>query len=100
MKTQTVVPFGYAVLAAVCLMVLSSAFLRGGHPPGSGIVNLFVLMLAYPISLYGAVAGWTAHPDAITNPTRQFYIMTGVCLCFAIAVTLELIVKFVLGKSI
>lgn len=100
MKTHTVVPFGYVVLAAICLMVLSSAFLRGGHPPGSGIVNLFVLILAYPISLYGALAGWTAHPGSITNQTRRFYVMTGVCLCFAIAVTLGLVVKFVFGKSI
>lgn len=100
MKTQLVVPFGYAVLAAVCLIVLSSAFLRGGHPPGSGIVNLFVLMLAYPMSLYGVLAGWTAPPEAIANRPRLFYAMTGVCLCFATAVTLGLIVKFVLGKSI
>ena len=100
MKARTVVPCGYAVLAAVCALVMSTVFLRGGHPPGSGIVNLFVLLLAYPISLYGVVVGWKAHPDAIASRAKQVYVMTGVCLCFAVAVTLVLVVKFVLGKSI
>jgi hypothetical protein len=100
MKPQTVVPCGYAVLAAVCVLVMSPAFLRGGHPPGSGIVNLFLLMLAYPLSLYGTVVGWTVRPDAIASRTKQVYVMTGVCLCFAVVVTLVLVVKFVLGKSI
>jgi len=100
MKAQTVVPCGYAVLVAVCVLVLSTAFLRGGHPPGSGIVNLLVLVLAYPTSLYGVFAGWTAPPDAIAARTRLAYVMTGVCLCFAVAVTMGLVVKFVLGKSI
>jgi hypothetical protein len=100
MKARIVVACGYAVLVAVCALVMSTAFLRGGHPPGSGIVNLLVLLLAYPISLYGVVAGWTARPDAIASRTRQVYVMTGVCLCFTVAVTLVLVVKFVLGKSI
>jgi hypothetical protein len=100
MKTHAVVPFGYAVLVAICLMLLSSAYLRGGHPPGSGIVNLLVLMLTYPMSLYGAIVGWTARPEAIAIRTRPFYVMTGVCLCFAVAVTLGLVVRYILGKPI
>lgn len=100
MKPHSIVACGYAVLAAVCVLVMSAAFLRGGHPPGSGIVNLLVLVLAYPVSLYGAIAGWTARPDAMASRAKQVYVMTGVCLCFAVAVTLVFLVKFVLGKSI
>jgi len=100
MKAQTVIPCGYTVLAAVCALVISTAFLRGGHPPGSGIVNLFVLLLAYPISLWGVFVGWKAPLDVIASRTKHVYVMTGVCLCFAVAVTLVLVVKFVLGKSI
>jgi hypothetical protein len=100
MKAQTVVLCGYAVLAAVCVLVMSTALLRGGHPPGSGIVNLFVLILTYPISLYGLVVGWTARPDAIASKAKSVYVMTGVCLSFAVLVTLVLALKFVFGKSI
>ncbi len=100
MKARTVICCGYAVLAAVCALVVSSAFLRGGHPPGSGIVNLFVLLLAYPISLCGSIVGWRASPDAITGRVKHVYVMTGVCMCFAVFVTLVFVVKFVLGKSI
>ena len=100
MKAQAAVLCGYAVLASACALVLSTAFLRGGHPPGSGIVNLVVLALSYPVSLCGVIIGWTAPPDALASRTKHVHIMTGVCLCFAVVVTLMLVVKFVLGRSI
>lgn len=100
MRAMTVIACGYAVLAAVCALVLSTAFLRGGHPPGSGIVNLFVLAVAYPLALLGTIAGLTASLDAIARRGRQVYVMSGVCLCFAVLVTLVFVMKFVFGKSI
>ncbi len=86
------------MLVSVCALVFSTTFLRGGHPPGSDIVNLFVLALAYPVSLYEAIAGWRARPDAIESRAKPVYVMTGVCLCFAVVVTLVFVVKFVPGK--
>jgi hypothetical protein len=88
------------VLISVCLLLLSTAFLRGGHPPGSGIVNLIILAAAYPLALVGSVAGLTLPPSRAPASAKAFYVLTGVCLCFALAVTVAMILKFGFGKPI
>ena len=91
---------GWVVLAAVVAMLLAAAFLRGGHPPGSGIVNLIVLVLVAPLSLGAAVVGLRTAPGAVAGSVKRFYLMTGVSLVFALFASLLFVLKFLLGRSI
>jgi len=100
MKARLVVFCGYAVLVAICLLLLSTALLRGGHPPGFAIVNLAILAAAYPLALFGSAAGLAMPASRAPAQARTFYVMTGTCLCFAVAVTLAMILKFGFGKPI
>jgi hypothetical protein len=100
LKAGIVIASGYVVLAGACAVVLSTAFLRGGHPPGSAYVNLLVFAVAYPVSLAGAVIGLASGRGVPTGQARSFHVMTGVCLCFGIVVTLALVLKSVFGKTI
>ena len=103
MRTRTetwIVGAGYVVLAAVVAVLLSMAFLRGGHPPGSGIVNLIILVVVYPISLYAAVAGLKTRVDAVSGSPKRFFVMVGVSLTFSVFVSLLFVLKFAFGRSI
>lgn len=100
MRAGLVIACGYVVLTGACAVVLSTAFLRSGHPPGSAYVNLLVFAVTYPVSLAGAVIGLVSPPGAPTGKARGFHVMTGVCLCFAVVVTLAVVLKFIFGRPI
>jgi hypothetical protein len=100
-KSEKIVIYsGYVVLSAVVIILFSTAFLRGGHPPGSGIVNLGVLVLVYPLSVYSSVVGLKANAQSIATSPKLFYTMTGVCLSFVVFSTLLFVIKFIFGGSI
>lgn len=95
-----VVSSGYVVLVAIAMILASTAFLRGGHPPGSGIVNLLILVCVYPIAVYGSIAGMRTSIDSAGPSAKVYFIMAGVCLAFALTSTMLLVLKVVLGKAI
>lgn len=99
-KQLLVINSGYAVLAAIFLILASMAFLRGGHPPGYGIVNLFILIIVYPISVYGSIVGLKTTIDSLLVSAKRYFIMVGVCLAFALFSTTLFVFKFVFGKAI
>jgi hypothetical protein len=99
-KQRLVIYSGYAVLASIVLMLLSTAFLGGWHPPGYGIINLAVLLLVYPLSVYGSIVGLRTHPDAVLGYARRYFIAVGIRMTSALCATLLFILKFVLGKPL
>ena len=100
-KNQSwVVYSGYVVLVAIVLMLVSMAFLRGGHPPGYGIVNLLILAFAYPVSLYASISGLRTSVNSLSVPVKTYFIMVGVCSTFALFATILLVLKFIFGKAI
>jgi hypothetical protein len=99
-KQLRVIYFGYSVLAAIFLISVSMAFLRGGHPPGSGIVNLLIIVFAYPLSVYGSIIGLKTSVNSLSVSPKVYFTMVGACVAFAMFSTLLLIFKFIFGKSI
>lgn len=99
-KQWCVVYSGYAVLVAIVLMLAAMAFLRGGHPPGYGIVNLLILVFVYPVSVYGSIVGLKTAIDSVTGSAKVYFIMVGVCSTFALFATILFVLKFVFGKAI
>ena len=101
MKKKLVVVYsGYIVLIAIVLLLLSMTFLRGGHPPGSGIVNVMILVCVYPISLLGAILGLNTPGSSISGSAKTYYIMTGVCLSFALFTTMIFVLKYIFGQAV
>lgn len=101
MKKQLLVIYsGYAVIAAIVLILASMAFLRGGHPPGYGIVNLLILVFVYPVSLFGSIAGLNSSVGSLAVSPKTYFIMVGACMAFACFSTVLLVLKFVFGKAI
>ena len=101
MNTEKLVIYsGYFVLVAIVLMLLSMAFLRGGHPPGYGIVNLIILVFGYPISLFGSIIGLKTKVDDVSVSVKNYFLMVGVSLAFFLFTSLLLILKFIFGKAI
>ena len=101
MKKQLLVVYsGYAVLVAIVLILASMAFLRGGHPPGYGIVNLVILFFIYPISVYGSIVGLKMSIDSLTVSPKVYFIMVGSCITFALFSTVLFVFKFIFGKAI
>ena len=94
-----VLVIGYIVLAAIVAMLFSLAFLRGGHPPASGIVNLAILIVVCPLSIVSAWIGLTTRPESLTGGQKHFYMMAGVATAFAIFSIVLLVLKVGLGKA-
>jgi hypothetical protein len=90
---------GVLVLASIVLILLSMAYLRGGHPPASGIAVLLILMTVTPIATAATVAGVL---EALRGDRRTsaFFILCGVCAAFAIFCLVLLFLKLVLGATI
>lgn len=101
MKQQwRVIYAGCSVLAAIVLILASMAFLGGGHPPASGIVNLLIIGAAYPLSVYGSIVGLRTPVGAVAVPVKLYFVMAGACATFAIAATTVLVLKFAFGLSV
>ena len=93
-------PEALGMAVGAVAMLLATAFLRGGHPPGSGIVNLILLVLVTPLALGAAAVGLRTAPGDVAGPVKRFYLMTGVSLLFAVVASLVFVLKFLLGRSI
>lgn len=87
---------GIAVLVGTVLMLFAAAYLRGGHPPASGIVNLVLLLLLSPAAGLAAAVGLRAAGTV----DKWFFVMTGVCLGFAVFAGTLLLLKVVLGRAV
>jgi hypothetical protein len=94
-----VVSSGVLVLAAIVLILLSMAYLRGGHPPASGIAVFLILIVATPIATAASVAGCLQALRG-NRKTNAFFILCGVCAAFAIFCLVLLFLKLVLGATI
>jgi len=99
-KQMSVVYSGYAVFAAIALILTSTAFLRGGHPPGHGIVNLVILVLVYPLSVFGSIVGLRTSANSLSVSAKLYFTMVGACMAFALSTTLLFVFKYIFGKSI
>jgi hypothetical protein len=97
---RIVLSAGCAVLAAIVLMLLSAAYLRGGHPPASGIAILVILAVATPAAVLATVLGLGHRADPGRPGDKPLFVMTGVCLAFAVFAATLLVLKFALGKSV
>jgi hypothetical protein len=100
MKKQILIVYsGYAVLVAILLILLSTALLRGGHPPGFGIVNLLLIVLVYPISIFGAISALKTSVKDVHISIKLYFLMAGACLTFSFFTTIFIVLKFIFGKA-
>jgi len=81
-------------------MLVSMAFLRGGHPLGYGIVNLIILVLVYPISLFSSIVGLKTKVESVAESVKKYFLLVGVSLAFSLFASLLFALKFIFGKSI
>jgi hypothetical protein len=98
-----VIASGCGVLAAEIGMLLAMAYLRGGHPPASGIIVMLVLLIMGPVSAIAAIVGLSARARPLDNEAhagRLLFVMTGVNLSFAVLALMVFVLKVVLGQSI
>jgi hypothetical protein len=95
-----VIAAGCGALAAEIGMLLAIAYLRGGHPPASGIVVMLVLLVMGPVSAIAAVVGLSARPRDAPHARKLLFVMTGVNLAFAALALLVFVLKVVLGRTI
>ncbi len=76
-------------------------YLRRGHPPASGYVNLFVMLLLTPVSFLSATLGLLTDSgkSAISNP-KLYFVCAGISSLFFIALCTVFILKVVLGRTV
>jgi hypothetical protein len=95
-----VIASGCGVLAAEIGMLLAMAYLRGGHPPASGIVVMLVLLVMGPVSAIAALVGLSARARDQVPARKLLFVMTGVNLSFAVLALMVFVLKVVLGQSV
>ena len=95
-----VIAAGCGTLAAEIGMLLAMAYLRGGHPPASGIVVMLMLVIMGPVSVIAAIVGLSARPRNDAHAWTLPFVMTGVNLSFAVLVLTALVLKVVLGQTL
>lgn len=94
-----VVCSGILVIASIVSVLLATAYLRGGHPPASGIVVLLILMAVGPIATAAAVLG-SLEARRGDREANVFFILCGVSGAFAVFACVLLFLKLVLGATI
>ena len=95
-----VIVAGCGALVAEIAMLLATAYLRGGHPPASGIVVLLMLLVIGPVSAIAAILGLSARSRDDLRVGKLLFVMTGVNLSFAVFALMVFVLKFVLGQAI
>lgn len=91
---------GISVYISLAIVMYAIAYLNRGHPPGSGIVALFVFLFASPIWLLGGICGFWQLLLKAGKESPWLWIAHG-STCVAIAIVLLIFLfKVVLGKTI
>ena len=98
-RHKLVIYSGYVVLASICAMLLSIAYLGGGHPSGTGIVNGLLLIVVGPLSAVASVVGLRTRQGLLDRDARTYHVMSGVCLAFALFFVVLAFLKLVLGRA-
>jgi hypothetical protein len=91
---------GVLVLVAIVLMLLSIAYLKGGHPPASGVAVLLIFMVVTPLAACSALAALSTPVEAAGPSPRAFFLMGGVCLAFTVFAITALVLKLVFGATL
>ena len=105
MRFREIFVIGSAVmaLAAIVSILVATAYLRGGHPPASGIVAAVILLASTPFTLAGSVIGLATsreRADELAQGGKFFFIGTGVCIAFAAFAGILFVLKVVLGRPV
>jgi hypothetical protein len=105
MRFREIFVIGSAVmaLAAIVSILGATAYLRGGHPPASGIVAAVIFLATTPFTLVGSVIGLASsgeRADELAKGGKFLFIGTGVCVAFTTFAGVLFFLKVVLGRPV
>jgi hypothetical protein len=66
--------------------------------PTSGVVKVLLLFTLAPLAVLSTLLGVARRPDAAPNQ-KWFFVMTGVCLAFAVVAVTLIVLMFGVGES-